>query len=37
MYPQKSKYEFVGIAPMFTVPKDSDWIDFATILLNKNK
>lgn len=34
-YEEKSKYEFVGIAPMHQVSKDSDWIEFALKLLKE--
>ena len=34
-YLQKSKYEFVGIEPMYKVNKGKDWISFAQEILNK--
>ena len=36
-YLQKSKYEFVGIAPMFRVKKTDDWIRFAQEVLSREK
>ena len=33
-YTEKSKYEFIGIPPMHTVPKKQDWIEYARQLLH---
>jgi hypothetical protein len=34
-YLQKSKYEFVGIAPMYRVKQSDDWISFAQEVLSR--
>lgn len=34
-YNQKSKYEFVGIKPMYIAPKNKDWVSYAEQLLSK--
>lgn len=35
-YHEKSKYEFVGIPPMYAVPKKQDWIEYAKQLLQRS-
>jgi hypothetical protein len=34
-YSEKSKYEFVGIPPNYTVPEKHDWIEYAKQLLHR--
>lgn len=36
MYNQKAKFEFVGIAPMHTLPATQDWIAYALNLLEQS-
>ncbi len=36
-YAQKSKYEFVGIPPMYPVSKKKDWVKYAEKLLQKSR
>jgi len=36
MYPEKSKYEFIGISPQIKLKADQDWVESATTALHKH-